>query len=228
MNPANMTPATHNYIDTFQECVEAINEGRATTDSCVALHSEFVELRDMLLSVQAMDRLAALSMPTERKAAIAQQLTERIQKGMSQPKRGFRSFRLPLTFTLAACVLVFFVVGLFYFLRVSTPDNTLNTGDESRPTAEATIERTSAPTSPATLSATESPTDTVVPVTFDMLRAKMRECLINKNLYNSFSVKLNARQLRAFINEVRAQSGKKLGADCAKELIAMANQLNGK
>jgi Domain of unknown function (DUF5667) len=58
----------------------------------------------------------------------------------------------------------------------------------------------------------------------DSLRAKAANCISNKGLYNSLRTKINPKQLRAFINEVRAQSGKKLDAACAALLIDLANQ----
>jgi hypothetical protein len=60
--------------------------------------------------------------------------------------------------------------------------------------------------------------------TLNTLRSLAAACVGDKTIYNSLSAKINPKQLRAFINAVRAQAGKKIDLTCANQLIALANQ----
>ncbi len=72
--------------------------------------------------------------------------------------------------------------------------------------------------------ASSTPTMTPTPAVAD-LRVLVTQCVAEKGPANSLLVKLNAGQLRAFMNEVRAQTGKKINTACASQLTAMATYL---
>jgi predicted outer membrane repeat protein len=72
--------------------------------------------------------------------------------------------------------------------------------------------------------ANSTPTMTPTPAVAD-LRVLVTKCVAEKGPANSLLVKLNAGQLRAFMNEVRAQTGKKINTMCASQLTAMATYL---
>ncbi|HLY25278.1 MAG TPA: hypothetical protein VKQ72_02995, partial [Aggregatilineales bacterium] len=107
------------------------------------------------------------------------------------------------------------------------------------PTATNTANVASATVKPAspintnTMTASASPTSTLTstpqsspsPI-FDQLRSALNSCVTDKAMIQSLTVKINAGQLGAFINEVRAQSGKKIPAACANDLIRIAQSLS--
>jgi WD40 repeat protein len=59
----------------------------------------------------------------------------------------------------------------------------------------------------------------------NIVEANVQQCVTEKGLITSLTVKINGQQWNAFINEVQAQSGKKITIDCATELIKMATYL---
>ncbi len=80
------------------------------------------------------------------------------------------------------------------------------------------------PTPQPTNTPTSTPTATSTP-SVDDLRTQVNICVTDDGLKNSLTVKINAGQLSAFINEVQAQSGKKIDQGCAKVLINLATYL---
>ncbi|HLY26326.1 MAG TPA: CSLREA domain-containing protein [Aggregatilineales bacterium] len=57
------------------------------------------------------------------------------------------------------------------------------------------------------------------------LRALLLSCVRDQGLLNSLKVKVDARQWNPIINEVKAQSGKKISLNCANSLIGVATFL---
>ena len=71
---------------------------------------------------------------------------------------------------------------------------------------------------------TPTPSPTTTPSSGD-LTAKVTECVTDRGVRNSLAVKITNQQWGAFINEVNAQSGKKITVECAADLIEMATYL---
>lgn len=67
-------------------------------------------------------------------------------------------------------------------------------------------------------------TSTPTPAPTD-LTALVTQCVTDRGLRNSLTVKINNTQWGAFINEVEAQRGKKITVECADQLIEMATYL---
>lgn len=57
------------------------------------------------------------------------------------------------------------------------------------------------------------------------LREQLISCVKDEGLQNSLLVKLNSNQLRALINEIAAQTAKKIDATCATQLIQLTTAL---
>jgi hypothetical protein len=51
-------------------------------------------------------------------------------------------------------------------------------------------------------------------------------CVLDRGLRTSLNAKINIEQWQAFINEVTAQGGKKITAECADKLIEIATYLH--
>ncbi len=97
-------------------------------------------------------------------------------------------------------------------------------------TATATVEVTLSPSPSATLIA--GPTAMALPSlspsstpNLEPLRAAIRACVTDRQILQPLLVKIDVDQLGAFINEVKAQSGKKIQAACANQLIAIAQTM---
>lgn len=125
--------------------------------------------------------------------------------------------------------------GSLYVLRLATQSEGLFTPTFSNTltlTNTATPTLTDTPTATATLAATDTPTNTPT-ATFTLtptpgasdLRAKVAACVTDQGIANSLNAKINANQWQAFINEVQAQSGKKILKPCADDLIATATYI---
>jgi hypothetical protein len=63
----------------------------------------------------------------------------------------------------------------------------------------------------------------IAPPTINDLRNKVSVCVSDKGIANSLNAKIDAQQWNAFINEVEAQSGKKISQACADDLIGIAS-----
>jgi uncharacterized repeat protein (TIGR01451 family) len=106
--------------------------------------------------------------------------------------------------------------------QVAAPQLPLNYGYTLTPTATSTntatpiVTATSTPTPTFTLTPTPGPSD---------LRAKVAACVTDQGIANSLNAKINANQWQAFINEVQAQSGKKIPQPCADDLVATATYI---
>jgi Tol biopolymer transport system component len=72
----------------------------------------------------------------------------------------------------------------------------------------------------------ETPASPAAGVTINDLYALVQQCVSDGGVQNSLTVKLDHGQFNAFINEVQAQSGKKIPADCANQMIEIATQLS--
>ncbi len=59
----------------------------------------------------------------------------------------------------------------------------------------------------------------------DYIRWRLSACVTDKGLLNSLSAKLDVGQYGAFVNEIQAQSGKKISTACSTELIQTATYL---
>ncbi len=66
----------------------------------------------------------------------------------------------------------------------------------------------------------------LLPPTLDDLRAQVNVCVSEQGLNNSLQAQLDAGQLKAFMNEVQAQAGKKISTICANRLLALAEYLS--
>ncbi len=64
-----------------------------------------------------------------------------------------------------------------------------------------------------------------IPVAPDDLHTKTGVCVTDKGLLNSLDVKIDHQDWNPFINEVEAQTGKAITADCAHAMIGMASYL---
>ncbi len=97
-------------------------------------------------------------------------------------------------------------------------------------TAAATEPIAATPSSTPTVSATpegtvSTPAATRTALSLDSLRAKISVCVTDKGTTQSLTVKLKVNQLTPFINEVKAQSGKKIDKACADQLLELAASL---
>jgi hypothetical protein len=209
-----------NEIEIFHQCVEAIRDGQTTIEACVAKHPHIQDLERSLRAALSLQRVVPSEMPRENKQQLEQALKAKVAayypafaKPTRQPIR--RTF-FPVTLV-AACIVILFGYLLWsqnhrQRMFSTTPD--LATTDFS--TQLATL----SPTRAMIVNATP----TKVP-TLEDLKAMTQSCLINKRFYNSFQPKLVKGQLNAFINEVKAQTDKKLYTTCANQLIETATFL---
>ncbi len=306
-------------IEIFRQCEQAIEQGQATLDECIARYPEVDGLREMLEATDLVRGLLHPAMSSQRKAVLAQQLAVQMKTRKSpihrQSPRGLHrllavtamliilvmsgtlllgsaelavpgdalyglkrageQIRLSFTDTSARPVVLskiaetrldelatltqrgqsiepaFLadVANSLYTAAAAQPDadlrarlyeqgtqvlqlvaiqgdnaddiTSLATALQAVATPTAQVMPDSTPTEPPTLT-TE---DATVTTRLNNLRSLTAACVTDRKIYNSLAVKISPKQLRAFINAVRAQAGKKIETSCANQLIALATQL---
>jgi hypothetical protein len=118
MSKVNAT-TTGSAAETLSRCLQAIESGQATVESCIAAYPEFVELRQLLGAVNVVQELPRPLLPQAHKLALrAQTLTS--YRASAAAKRRVPLARKPLrlmprwalgAFALSLAVLLLFVGG---------------------------------------------------------------------------------------------------------------------
>jgi uncharacterized protein DUF5667 len=306
-------------VEIYRQCVQAIEQGQATLEGCVARYPEVDGLREMLETTDLLRGLPHPAMSSQRKAALAQQLAAQL-KGRKPPAHSQSPRGLHRLLAVTAILIILVMAGTLLLgsaalavpgdslyslkrtseqIRLAFMDsssrpamlgriaaarlselailtkrgqsidapfladvaNSLYTAAAAQPdpdlraklyeqgtqvlqlmatqgsNADAITSLTTAlqavatPTPPATPDATQTEppvlttADATTTATLNNLRSLTAACVADKKIYNSLVVKINPKQIRAFINAVRAQAGKKIEQSCADQLIALANQV---
>lgn len=199
-----------NESEIFQRCVEAIQNGQITIESCVAKYPQVSDLETTLQVVISLQHVAPLGLPQDSKQKLQQALLTKLPtyypRAAKSPNLPARRSFFPATLVATLIVLLFGYLfwsqSHFSVMGLATEAATLS------PTHESVVNVT----------ATDVPS-------LETLRVMTQNCLTNKRFYNSFQSKLAKEQLNAFINEVKAQAGKKFEKTCALQLIDTATYL---
>jgi hypothetical protein len=202
-----MKGTTPDLLEVFNTCVEAIETRQATIAQCLDRYANIDGLEPLLLTLETVESLPRPALSRAQKDVIARQLVQQLKERPVRPQALPTQFSV--AFSLAIGMFVLFCIGLFLIAQATS-----SASPASQPLS------TTLPTLPTIVT---TPAD--APVSIEVLAEKTKACLVNPRQFNSFRAKLNVKKLNAFINEVRAQSGKKLKESCAPELIQMATTL---
>ena len=198
-----------NESEIFQRCVEAIQNGQITIEACVAKYPQVSDLETTLQVVISLQHVAPLGLPQDSKQKLQQALLTKLPtyypRAAKSPNLPARRSFFPATLVATLIVLLF---GYLFWSQ----------SHFSVTPALSTEAATLSPESIVNVTATDVPT-------LETLRVMTQNCLTNKRFYNSFQSKLAKEQLNAFINEVKAQAGKKFEKTCALQLIDTATYL---
>jgi hypothetical protein len=205
-----MKGTTPDLLEVFNTCVEAIETRQATIAKCLDRYANIDGLEPLLLTLETVESLPRPALSRVQKDVIARQLVQQLKERPVRPQALPTQFSV--AFSLAIGMFVLFCIGLFLIAQATS-----SASPASQPLS------TTLPTLPTLPTIVTTPAD--APVSIEVLAEKTKACLVNPRQFNSFRAKLNVKKLNAFINEVRAQSGKKLKESCAPELIQMATAL---